>query len=228
MQFQAGATIVTADGDHVGKIDRVVMDPRTKTVTHLVVRRGWLFKTDKVLPVDSIARTADDRVVLRADAGDLDQLPDFEEKQYILVDEQEMVRQAEAAGGPPVPVASAAPAMLWYPPVPAGEGNVEPGLGRSPGKPRYTRTIEQNIPEDTVALKEGAKVMSADGQHVGDIQEVFVSSETKKATHFLITHGLLLKTQRMIPIHWVQMVTEDQADLAVSARLVQGLPEYHA
>jgi uncharacterized protein YrrD len=216
MQFQAGATVVTAEDDHVGKIDRVVMDPRTKTVTHLVIRRGWLFKTEKVLPVDCVARTADDRVVLRADASDLDKLPDFEEKQYIMLDEQEMERQAEAVAGPPVPVASAAPALLWYPAVAA-----------SSGKPHYTTTIEQNIPEDAVALKEGAKVLSADGQHVGDIKQVFVTSDTKRATHFLIAHGTLLKTQRMIPVHWAEMVTEDQVHLAVRAKLVESLPDYH-
>jgi uncharacterized protein YrrD len=203
------------------------MDPRTKTVTHLVVRHGWLFKTDKVLPVESVARTADDRVVLRADTGDLAELPDFEEKQYIMIDEQEFVRQSEAVSGPLVPVASVAPALLWYPPAVAREGYVQPGLGGNPGKPHYTTTIEQNIPEDTVALKEGAKVMSAGGEHVGDIQQVFVSSETKKATHFVITHGKLLKTQRLIPVHWIEALTEDRVDLAVSARLVESLPDYH-
>lgn len=226
MQFQAGATVVTANDDHVGKIDRVVMDPRTKKVTHLVVRRGWLFKTDKVLPVETVAGTADDRVVLRADAGDLSKLPDFEEKQYIVLDEQELVREGVAVAEPPIPVAAAAPAMLWYPPVPAGPSYVEPGLGANPAQVHFTMTVERNIPADAVALKEGAKVMSVDGQHVGDIKQVFVSSETKQATHFLISHGKLLKTQRMIPVHWIALVTDDQLQLAVSANLVESMPNY--
>jgi sporulation protein YlmC with PRC-barrel domain len=40
MQFKGGADVLTASNDTVGKVDRVVLDPRTKQVTHLVVRKG--------------------------------------------------------------------------------------------------------------------------------------------------------------------------------------------
>src|SRR5436309_1374760 len=86
MQFQAGADVLNANDEKVGKVDRVVLDPRSKEVTHLVVRKGALFKTDKVLPVGMVASTDPDRVRLRPDAEALAGLPDFEETHYVAAD----------------------------------------------------------------------------------------------------------------------------------------------
>lgn len=53
MQFKQGTHVYTIDGKDVGAIDRVVLDPKTDEVTHVVVRRGWLFSEDKVVPISS-------------------------------------------------------------------------------------------------------------------------------------------------------------------------------
>ena len=42
MQFKQGATVSTYDGKNVGHVDRVVLNPKTKEVTHIVVRKGLL------------------------------------------------------------------------------------------------------------------------------------------------------------------------------------------
>ncbi len=42
MQFKRGAEGFTADGRKVGGIDRVVIDPRTREVSHVVIRKGFL------------------------------------------------------------------------------------------------------------------------------------------------------------------------------------------
>lgn len=47
MQFKDGANVYTADGHTVGSIDRVVIDPRTNEVTHVVVRRRLFFTEDQ-------------------------------------------------------------------------------------------------------------------------------------------------------------------------------------
>lgn len=77
MQFKQGTHVYTTDGKDVGAIDRVVLDPRTDEVTHVVVRRGWLFTEDKVVPIDLIDQAVAEQVQLRSDVRDLDQLPEF-------------------------------------------------------------------------------------------------------------------------------------------------------
>src|SRR5260370_28486368 len=84
MEFQQNSAIFTANGDAVGHIDRVVVDPETKVVTHIVVRKGFLFKEDKVVPISLIAKATEDGIRLRDDVGDLHALPLFEEKHYVM------------------------------------------------------------------------------------------------------------------------------------------------
>ena len=49
VQFQKNATVVAANGQEVGSIERVVLSPESKMVTHIVVRKGSLLnRVDKV------------------------------------------------------------------------------------------------------------------------------------------------------------------------------------
>src|SRR5258708_33678638 len=141
MQFKDGCRVLTASGQDVGKIDRVVINPRTKAVTHVVVRKGLLLTEDKVVPIGAVASATPDRVVLFQSADNLDRFPPFEETHYVPVN-------SDAVGV-----------------------DYQTGYAR----PLYISTdfigeTERNIPENTVALKEGAEVISADGESVGTVE----------------------------------------------------------
>jgi len=232
MQFEAGAVVLTAKADKVGNVDRVVLDPRTKEVTHIIVRKGMLFRKDKVLPVTMVAAAETDRVTLRPDAGDLSNVPDFEEAHYVMVDNGTPAAAALAMDEAPaispgatrtVTAVVGAPAMLWNPPA-IGVNDYGPGV--SIDAPRTVKVIDRNIPDNTVPLKEGAKVLAADGETVGRVERVFVNSDTRQATHLLVEQGKLTKTHKTIPVQWVDTVYEREVHLAVSSRLLEGLPEY--
>src|SRR6185295_6628330 len=98
MQFKQGANVSTYDGKYVGNVDRVVLNPKTKEVTHIVVRKGFLFSEDKIVPLSVIASATDQGVMLRQDAGNLDDLPPFEETHYVGLDEEETRTAAYPAG----------------------------------------------------------------------------------------------------------------------------------
>jgi uncharacterized protein YrrD len=218
MKLAQNARVETAGGQTVGHIDRVVLDPRTNEVTHLVVRKGLLFTEDKVVPIDLVARTAEERVVLRDDAGDLEQLPTFEETHYVPLSEY------ERSNVPPerVPAEGYLPPLYWYPPYPA----VAWGPGGGMGGPAYVTRVEENIPEGTVALAEGAKVISADGQHVGNVEQVLTDPQADRATHFVVSQGLLFKTRKLVPTAWISDLARDEVRLAVGAQLLDELREY--
>ena len=72
MQFKQGASVYTSDGKDIGHIDRVVLNPRTKEVTHLVIRKGFLFSEDKLVPISLVAMGTGEGLTLRPDAGDLE------------------------------------------------------------------------------------------------------------------------------------------------------------
>jgi uncharacterized protein YrrD len=212
MELKEGTSVFSADHEEVGNINRVVLNPVTTQLTHIVVQKGLFFPEDRVVPIDWIASADVDRVVLSVNASEIQDLPPFEETHYIRLDEAEINRAHHPASDYP-------PYYYWYPsfgtPSPVFPPSTMSGVIPQTG---------QNIPEDTVALKEGTDVISADGDHIGDVEHVLVDPDSNQATHFLISKGLLLKEKKLVPADWISRVTEEKVYLAVGSRLVDQLP----
>jgi uncharacterized protein YrrD len=216
MQFKENADVYTLDDNKVGEVERVVLDPTRHDITHIVVRKGFLFTEDKVVPIDMVESATEERVTLQK-MNDLDSLPDFEEEQYVQM-------TAEVPGYPSRQ--GYARPYYWYP---------APGFawwGAQPypvgARPDYTVETWRNIPEGTVPLKKGAEVIAADDEHVGDVERIFANPQQERATHLLISKGLLMKKKKVVPTTWIKHVTEDQVYLAVNSDFIERLPEYAA
>jgi uncharacterized protein YrrD len=216
MQFKVNAEVVTSEGDKVGQVDRVVIDPGSNKLTHLVVKKGLLFTEDKVVPLELVETATEDRIVLKEGPQDPDDFPDFEETHFIPVKETETFEKRGTEG---------LSALAWYYPLPGGAW-WHTRMGAYPGypKPPYVRRSELNIPEGTVPLEEGAKVVGKEGEHVGNIERVYVDDEEQRVTHLLISKGLISKSQKLIPSMWVDSVREDEVRLSVGERFVEKLP----
>jgi uncharacterized protein YrrD len=204
MEFKQNVPVFAANGDAVGHLDRVVVDSETKVITHIVVHKGNLNKEDKVVPISLIAEAHDDRIDLREGAGDLRGLQQFEEKHYVM----------SGDGG------AGAPAVVSQP-----LGGM-PGAVVSEPRPKYVKQVEQHIPTGTVALKEGATVVAADGTHVGHVEKVITDVPADHVTHLLVSKGLLSKERKLIPIAWVGIISEDEVHLTVEPRQVEALEAY--
>lgn len=210
MEFNPGAKVFTADGKQVGTVDRIVIEPDTKEVTHLVVQKGFLFTQDKVIPLSLVGPATESQVTLRKNEDDLEEFPDFIESEFVPTDR----------GPQSVAVSrNRARAIYWYPPI----GGYEGFAGHT--RPQYVVKTER-IPEGTVALDEGANVITSDGEHVGDVERVFTDSQDDRATHLLISDGIFFKEKKLVPTHWINRVFEEQVRLWVDSNLVESLPEY--
>jgi len=218
MQFNENADVISANGEKIGRIDRVVIDPKSDELTHLVVKKGFLFTKDKVVPIDLVESTSGDQVVLKVGPQAPDDFPDFEETHYVQAPESGPYAKRNLGGVRP---------LAWYYPLPGGPW-WRAGMGGYPGYPQppYLRKTEQNIPDDTVPLEEGAKVVSRDGEHVGDVERIYADEEEQRATHIMISQGMISKTRRLIPTMWVKRVFEDEVRLTISKNFVEDLPEY--
>ncbi len=217
MELKEGTSVFTLSGEEVGKINRFVLDPATNEVTHIVVQKGWLLPEDKVVPIAMVSTATEERVELNQKIDDPDQLPPFEETHFVEVTEKDI-----SSTGPST--YRYAPAYYWYPPSGyIGYPAFGPGYY---GWPPVETT--RNIPADTIPLKEGADVISSDGEHVGDVERLFVNAESNKATHFLISEGLLFKERKLVPAHWIRSVEENKVNLAVPSRLLERLPAYQS
>jgi uncharacterized protein YrrD len=223
MQFKQGVGVRLADGTGVGQLDRVVIDPRTKEINYVVVRKGVFFTTDRVVPLTLVAQADENEIVLREDAGDLEQLPPFEERYYVPADSDTIA-----------PASNAAPSLYPYPPLSGGEMGGMAGmtigaqthLGAVTVPQPVVEQTERAIPDDNVAIRAGARVISADGEPVGAIEQVLTSPHADQVTHFVISQGLLFKDRKLIPVGWVQEIGEEQVTLAVDSAFVGRLGSY--
>ncbi len=223
MQFKQGTHVYTSDGQDAGTVDRVVLDPRSNKVTDIVVRKGWLFTDDKVVPIDLVDVASEERVTLHESKHDLQELPEFKDTYYVPAYEEDYKGVAA-----PHSTHYAEP-LYSYPPVGVAWWGVGTYMNYPVNfEPEYMTRTEEHIPDDTVALKEGARVNDLDGKHVGDVEELFFDGESKRITHLLISKGVLFKEHKLVPANWIAVTGEDEISLNVANQVVADLPEYQA
>ena len=199
MLFQKNADVIDANGQQVGSLERVVLNPETKLVTDVVVRTGTLFnKEDKVVPVEYVVETGENQIVLSREAGELKSFPPFEERHLV-----------DADGDTDQKSTGDVPQVIY------GSPGFGPMMIPAPGQELITQ-IEQNIPNGTVAVKEGAKVITADGKHVGNLERVLADASVDQVTNLEISKGLFTKERRLIPMKWVMSMGEDEVRLRVN------------
>jgi uncharacterized protein YrrD len=209
MRFVTGAEVFTAAGEKIGTISRIVIDAKTRDVTDVVVDRGLLSGEEKVVPMGLIDVENEDRITLRETNQTVDDLTNYETSHYVADDTAAPYENVRAS--------------YWYPPVDFQTPiprNVPAAVPDRPSEPI------SSIPEGRVAISEGAKVVSADDHHVGNVEQVITNPETNTVTHFVIGKGFLLKEHKVVPAFWVSEVDEDEIHLSVNANLFDRLPDY--
>ena len=241
LELRAGAEVYTPRNEQLGTLNGIVLNPATKEVTHLVISKGGLFQEDKVVPFDMVSTATEDKVVLKNNVNDIDELAPFEESHFIRTPEGDVSRgrnprgqagelqsgnvesgtstiDADVSRGRSLRYGTV-PAYYWYPP----RGYIGHPIGYY-GWPLIEKT--RNIPHGSFPLREGTNVISDDGEHVGDIERLFVEPDTNRVTHFAISQGVLFKDRKLVPVHWVRSVEEDKVTLIVSSKVLEDLPSH--
>jgi uncharacterized protein YrrD len=203
MEFKYGASVYASDGRKAGRLNRIVVDPEINEVTHIVIQKGLFVKEDKVVVVQDINTTSQDEVTMNCTTDVVAELPPLE------------IERRETLTG------TAGPGQTFQ--------TLEGGIHPPPG-PEYKIITEtkRTIPEELVALKDGAQVMSADDEEVGKLEGVLTESETCNVTGLIVSQGALNKTSKAIPIQWVKMLGEDEIHLTAGMQQVADLPEQSA
>src|SRR4051812_24810217 len=81
MRINLGTKVVSADGKDVGKIDQLVVDPRTDRMQEFVIRKGFFVEHDVIIPMgwveDRVGNDDDDTIHLSKTADEVKNLPEF-------------------------------------------------------------------------------------------------------------------------------------------------------
>jgi sporulation protein YlmC with PRC-barrel domain len=122
MELESQAVVRTEDGLDAGHVKRVVLDPHSKAVTHVVLGKG-LMEEEKVIPLGLVGTASKEEVTFRGGASELEHLLPFEEKRFVEVGRPSGCSTAASAPNP-----SSLPGAGSSPPWPSG--------GREPGTSR--------------------------------------------------------------------------------------------
>lgn len=199
IQLQKNATVLAENGKKIGSLERIVVNPETHVIVDLVVRTGGLLsQEEKIVPVELVVETAEDKILLHEDAGELEGFPPLEEMRMVSEHGDqtseslhENIPTTTYGGFPAVGTPVAAPAS----------------------KEQVIIRPEQNIPEGTVAMKVGAKVISADDKHIGNVESILAEPFMAQITRIYVSKGLLVKDTNVIPSQWILSMSEDTIHL---------------
>ncbi len=216
MRIDKGEKVFTAEGDIVGEVERVVLDPKTKEVTHIVVGEGGLFEEERVVPINIVESSRDERMMLRETPVDFDAFPVFEEIRYTPLNEKDRMIMIG-----PLQKIRENYSHFQYPPL-TGMSMSDQGAFRNA---QIKETVE-NIPTGTLALREGAIVRDVDGKRFGRVERILTEAEDDQITYFVVSRGVVFKKKVLVPYEWVMSITEDEIRLAMGPTILNSLPTF--
>ena len=205
MKIDIGVSVKTRDGDEIGKVERVVMNPDSMEVDALVVHRGALLTRDVVVPLSLVEGTGEEGVRLRIRSVELAELPDFVERHY-----------AAMVPGQPV-VSPYTPGSVLFPLAP---------IHGAPGVPAPYDLArpEWQEPMQDVDISEGTEVRAVDGP-VGLVDEVLTDPATNRTTAIVVRRGSGSGEEVTIPVEFLAEVADDHIKLSLTTQQVDELPE---
>ena len=194
--FTIGAGVSCSDGA-CGKVTRVVVDPLTRTVTHLVVEPKHRLDAGRLVPLGLADATAGE-IRLRCTLADFGKLDPAEETQFL-------------------------PGTPGYPGYDPEQMLAMPYYGMGPGIGVPVTVTYNTVPLDEVEVRRGEHVQATDG-HIGKVQGLVIDPDSHRVTHVLLQEGHLWGRKDVaIPISAVTGV-DDGIRLNITKQQVQDLP----
>jgi len=208
VDIDIGARVWSSDGQQVGTVSGVVIDPERDVVTDLVVREGDLFNVDLVVPIEMVAEIQDHRVTLTISGEEVDSQPLLNERAYIPL----------APGGKSAP-------RMW---TPTPGVAIAPMLNPAWNAPPVVEEDWREVPAEDLILREGLPVRAADGELVGRVDELVEDVQSHRMEAVVVRGARGKKHDKAIPAQWIARSDEDTGiTLVVDAGAVEQLPDYH-
>ena len=202
--FKIGADVYTTDGQ-AGKLMKVVIDPDTERITHLIVEKGLFQKTDRVVPIETLGDTSDEGIRLTLSTAELEQLPHYTESQFRVPDPG-WERESYQVDDP-------AHVLRW-------------GIHYAPPMvDEYVLTREEEftrgVDADQSVIGKGTVVYDREGE-VGAVETLQIDETTNQVTHLVVKSGLL-DPQFVIPMSAVTSISDTGVNIDLTREQLTAL-----
>jgi sporulation protein YlmC with PRC-barrel domain len=201
---------VLCEDREVGKLADLVVDPVAKRVTHLVVKHDA--GDSHLVPIELAESTEQvGGIVLNCSKEELEALPPVQEFAYLRLGEIP-TEDAEWDVG-----VSEVLALPYYD---------STGLAGGVEAVGDTGIVYDRVPKGEVELRRASRVMSSDGDYIGDVDGFLVEDEDH-ITHFVLERGHLWGRREVtVPIGAVASVKSDVVELSLSKDEIGALPSH--
>jgi sporulation protein YlmC with PRC-barrel domain len=204
---------VILDGEEVGKLGDLVVDPVAKRVTHLVVKPQHGDDTSHLVPIELADSAEGDggKIALTCSRAEFEALPAVEEFTYLRLDEVKTDDPKWDVGVTDIL------ALPYYD---------STGLAGPVEAVGDMGVVWDRVPKGEVELRRSSRVMSADGEYIGDV-DGFLVDDGEHITHFVLERGHLWGRREVtVPIGAVASVESDAVTLSLLKDEVGALPSH--
>jgi sporulation protein YlmC with PRC-barrel domain len=195
MDIPVDADVKCTDGPG-GRSSYVLLNPVTRRVTHIVVKEGAFPGLERLVPVELVAETSPDQVVLKCSQKTLHGLDAFIETEFL-------------PGEFPYGAYNLGEYRLWPYVLPDRE---------------IVSVEHERVPPGELAVRRGSRVRATDGD-VGRVDEFLIDRETEQITHLVLREGHLWgQKDVLIPVSEIGKINEDQVHVTLSKAEIANLP----
>ena len=226
--IRRGLPVYTADGDRIGTVDHLLVDPETHRVAHLIIHRGRWFSQDEdyIVPIDDVTTASEYGIRLRLRREEIDQVTCCRPAATDTEIQAQVVRSLETQPetreqGLRVEVERGLVRLL---------GNVSRAVAQAATHlARRIRGVigveDRTTPPGAPGFHIGVPVFAQDGR-AGELSKVVIDPHTRRVTHLIIHRGVQLAEDRVVPVELVERATPEGIFLHLTSREVARQPRH--
>ncbi len=193
-----GVNVKCTDGV-VGKSTHIILDPKTRKVTHFVVNGSTILANhDHLVSVDKVTKADRNGIEIDCTQDDVTRMEPFtttKTMEYKYVDYSELQS--------------------------AATNYIDPHPIKTTG---YADVDEQHLPTGMQAIAAGATIDASDG-NVGKLGELLANGDSGEVTHFTLAEGHMFGHKEVVlPISAIDTVNQETITLNLTKDQVKQLP----
>jgi nucleotide-binding universal stress UspA family protein/uncharacterized protein YrrD len=211
MDAGLGADVIGSSGK-LGEVNRVIIDERSGNITDLVVKHGFIFGGERVIPLGHVTAVDGDGIHVDLDEQGFEGMNGFAGPRHGV--NPDYIGPPDQDNEGPFRGNAALDQMVAMGPL-GGIG----GTGKPLGYPGGEQLSPDNLQRP--AVERGTDILDADGEKVGTLGELHFSTPDGAPTRLTLRQGTLFKHDSDLPVAWVGAFGSDGIVLNVAKATVE-------
>ncbi|HXT38149.1 MAG TPA: PRC-barrel domain-containing protein [Chloroflexota bacterium] len=211
MHVDIGAPVRSSDGQDIGSVDRLIMDPNRNDVTAAVIRKGMFLPRDVEVQIDDLRQASGGGFSVNMTAEEVKNLPEFYEANYSLPPPDYLTPAGYTYGS-----------LYWPTSLLVGGYGGTPYMGTNPnpaGTAAATEAADRLSRDawENAVIGKGSTVTARDGKNVGKVEDITFDSNTGAVTELVMRTGLFSHTDHVLDPGLIESVDEGVVYLNVDS-----------